>query len=213
LLTDIAGATADALNKSGFPASLLELEITESALAEKPEEALAVLNRLRELGLRLAIDDFGTGYSSLAHLKRFPLDLLKIDQGFIRDIPHSADDMTISSSVIALGHAMGLKVLAEGVETQEQLSSCSKKAVTTFRAISAAGPCRPKTSRACWKRRVRGSRWWLSRPRLRITSAAAARQGLGAGLFFHCSRSCWHWSSEALPSSVSCLSAFIAIAV
>ena len=140
LLTDIAGATADALNKSGFPASLLELEITESALAEKPEEALAVLNRLRELGLRLAIDDFGTGYSSLAHLKRFPLDLLKIDQGFIRDIPHSADDMTISSSVIALGHAMGLKVLAEGVETQEQLSFLQQKGCDYFQGYFCSRP-------------------------------------------------------------------------
>ncbi|MDH1333058.1 EAL domain-containing protein [Comamonas thiooxydans] len=140
LLTDIAGATAEALNKSGFPASLLELEITESALAEKPEEALAVLNRLRELGLRLAIDDFGTGYSSLAHLKRFPLDLLKIDQGFIRDIPHSADDMTISSSVIALGHAMGLKVLAEGVETQEQLSFLQQKGCDYFQGYFCSRP-------------------------------------------------------------------------
>lgn len=127
LLTDIAGATADALRDTGFPASQLELEITESALATQPEEALAVLKRLRELGVRLAIDDFGTGYSSLAHLKRFPLDLLKIDQGFIRDIPHSTDDMSISSSVIALGHAMGLKVLAEGVETREQLQFLQQK--------------------------------------------------------------------------------------
>ncbi|MEG0445512.1 MAG: EAL domain-containing protein [Comamonas sp.] len=127
LLTDIAGATAEVLRETGFPASQLELEITESALATQPEEALAVLKRLRELGLRLAIDDFGTGYSSLAHLKRFPLDLLKIDQGFIRDIPHSTDDMSISSSVIALGHAMGLKVLAEGVETREQLQFLQQK--------------------------------------------------------------------------------------
>ena len=140
LLTDIVGATAEALAASGFPARHLELEITESALAEKPEEALAVLNRLRELGLCLAIDDFGTGYSSLAHLKRFPLDLLKIDQGFIRDIPHSADDMTISSSVIALGHAMGLKVLAEGVETREQLEFLQQKGCDYFQGYFCSRP-------------------------------------------------------------------------
>ena len=140
LLTDIAGETAQVLAASGFPAQSLELEITESALAEQPEEALAVLNRLRGLGLRLAIDDFGTGYSSLAHLKRFPLDLLKIDQGFIRDIPHSCDDMTISSSVIALGHAMGLKVLAEGVETREQLQFLQDKGCDFFQGYFCSRP-------------------------------------------------------------------------
>lgn len=140
LLTDIAGETAQVLETSGFPAHLLELEITESALAEKPEEALAVLSRLRGLGLRLAIDDFGTGYSSLAHLKRFPLDLLKIDRGFIHDIPNSGDDMAISSSVIALGHAMGLKVLAEGVETQEQLSFLQDKGCDFFQGYFCSRP-------------------------------------------------------------------------
>ncbi|WP_280191501.1 putative bifunctional diguanylate cyclase/phosphodiesterase [Delftia sp. PS-11] len=140
LLTDIAGATADALAATGFPPHCLELEITESALAERPEEAMAVMRRLRAQGLRLAIDDFGTGYSSLAHLKRFPLDLLKIDQGFIRDIPHSADDMAISGSVIALGHAMGLKVLAEGVETREQLEFLRSKGCDHFQGYLCSRP-------------------------------------------------------------------------
>ena len=140
LLTDLAGATQQVLAETGYPAQRLELEITESALAEHPEEALQVLNRLRELGVHLAIDDFGTGYSSLAHLKRFPLDLLKIDQGFIRDIPHSADDMAISSSVIALGHAMGLKVLAEGVETREQLDFLSQKGCDFFQGYLCSRP-------------------------------------------------------------------------
>jgi diguanylate cyclase (GGDEF)-like protein/PAS domain S-box-containing protein len=140
LLTDIAGATADALAATGFPPQCLELEITESALAERPEEALGVMRRLRAQGLRLAIDDFGTGYSSLAHLKRFPLDLLKIDQGFIRDIPHSSDDMAISGSVIALGHAMGLKVLAEGVETREQLDFLRGKGCDFFQGYLCSKP-------------------------------------------------------------------------
>lgn len=121
LLTDIAGCTRQALERSGLPAEHLELEITESALAERPEEALVVLRKLKEMGLRLAIDDFGTGYSSLAHLKRFPIDVLKIDQSFIRDIPNSADDMAISHAVIAMGQSMGMEVLAEGVETAAQL--------------------------------------------------------------------------------------------
>lgn len=121
LLTDIVGCTRKALERSGLPAECLELEITESALAERPDEALVVLRNLKNLGLRLAIDDFGTGYSSLAHLKRFPIDLLKIDQSFIRDIPQSADDMAISHAVIAMGQSMGMEVLAEGVETAAQL--------------------------------------------------------------------------------------------
>ena len=121
LLTNVVECTRAALEKSGLPASSLELEITESALAQRPDEALEVLRRLKRLGLRLAIDDFGTGYSSLAHLKRFPIDLLKIDQSFIRDIPHSTDGMAISRAVIAMGQNMGLMVLAEGVETPEQL--------------------------------------------------------------------------------------------
>ena len=121
LLTDIVACTQQALAASGLSAGRLEVEITESALAERPDEALSVLTQLKAMGLRLAIDDFGTGYSSLAHLKRFPIDTLKIDQGFIRDIPQSADDMAISRAVIALGQNMGLEVLAEGVETPAQL--------------------------------------------------------------------------------------------
>ncbi|WP_051303538.1 sensor domain-containing protein [Comamonas composti] len=140
LLTDLAGAVAEVLADTGFPASKLELEITESMLAQRPEEAMTVMQRLRALGLRLAIDDFGTGYSSLAHLKRFPLDLLKIDQGFIRDIPRSNDDMTISSSVIALGHAMGLKVLAEGVETTDQLEFLRQKGCDFFQGYLCQRP-------------------------------------------------------------------------
>ncbi|WP_026431298.1 putative bifunctional diguanylate cyclase/phosphodiesterase [Paracidovorax oryzae] len=121
-LTDLAGCAALALADSGLPSTLLELELTEGALAERPEEARQVLLRLRGLGLRLAIDDFGTGYSSLAHLKRFPIDVLKIDKGFIRDLPQSADDMAICAAIIAMGHSLGLAVLAEGVETPEQLA-------------------------------------------------------------------------------------------
>ena len=121
-LTDLAGCASGALADSGFPPQLLELEITETALAERTEEARQVLMRLRGLGLRIAVDDFGTGYSSLAQLKRFPIDVLKIDQGFIRDIPQSEDDMAISAAIIAMGHSMGLSVLAEGVETAGQLA-------------------------------------------------------------------------------------------
>jgi EAL domain-containing protein (putative c-di-GMP-specific phosphodiesterase class I) len=87
---------------------------------EDPEMALEQLHRLRELGLRLAIDDFGTGYSSLLRLKRMPVQKLKIDQGFVAGLPHDEDDAAIVRVIIALGQALGMKVLAEGIETPEQ---------------------------------------------------------------------------------------------
>lgn len=119
--SDIGATVAQALETTGFPAGYLELELTESVLMAREEEAVAVLKRLRAQGVRLAIDDFGTGYSSLAYLKRFPLDLLKIDKSFIRDIPRDRDDREIATAIIAMAHALGFKVLAEGVETEAQL--------------------------------------------------------------------------------------------
>lgn len=141
-LTDVAGCTAAALADAGFPASLLELEITESALAERAEEALQVLLGLRGLGVRIAVDDFGTGYSSLAQLKRFPIDVLKIDQGFTRDIPQSADDMAISAAIIAMGHSMGLSVLAEGVETPAQLEFLQERGCDAYQGYLCSRPLR-----------------------------------------------------------------------
>jgi EAL domain-containing protein (putative c-di-GMP-specific phosphodiesterase class I) len=110
------------IEETGFPAQSLELEITETAIMDNREHAQSILNNLHEQGVRLAIDDFGTGYSSLASLKYFPVDILKIDKTFIDDIPALQDDMVITSTIIALAHHLGFKVLAEGVETQDQLT-------------------------------------------------------------------------------------------
>lgn len=142
-LTDLSGSVAAALQVSGYPPQALELEITESALAAHPEEARQMLERLRAQGLRVAVDDFGTGYSSLAHLKRFPIDVLKIDQGFIRDIPRNADDMAISAAIIAMGHSLGLSVLAEGVETPEQLAFLRERGCDTFQGYLCSRPVPP----------------------------------------------------------------------
>jgi diguanylate cyclase (GGDEF)-like protein/PAS domain S-box-containing protein len=116
LLSDIAKTIA----QSGLTPDCLELEITESLVMTNPEHATETLQKLKAMGISLSIDDFGTGYSSLAYLKRFPIDCVKIDRSFIKDIPTEADDMAITKGVIALGHSLRLKVVAEGVETVEQ---------------------------------------------------------------------------------------------
>ncbi|MGZ5011598.1 MAG: EAL domain-containing protein, partial [Methylobacter sp.] len=95
---------------------------TESGLMENQDKTTNILNSLHAQGVHLAIDDFGTGYSSLTYLKHFPLDVLKIDKSFIDDIPHNKDDMEIAATIVAMGHILGFKVLAEGVETLEQLA-------------------------------------------------------------------------------------------
>ncbi len=123
---DIGRKVADVLEETGFPPERLELELTETVLMTREDEAVEVLKDLRSMGVRLAIDDFGTGFSSLAYLKRLPLDVLKIDKGFIKDIPHDDDDIEIALAIIAIAHALGFMVLAEGVETREQLSFLRK---------------------------------------------------------------------------------------
>ena len=114
------GAVRRALARSGLPADCLELEITESSVMLDPQHAQSVLQSLRELGVQLSIDDFGTGYSSLAYLKRLPLDRLKIDRSFIGGIPTDSDDAAIVETIIVMTHKLGLRVIAEGVETLEQ---------------------------------------------------------------------------------------------
>jgi len=106
---------------AGVDPGLLEFELTESMLMVNPEAAVAILSRIKALGMRLSVDDFGTGYSSLAYLKRFPLDALKIDRTFVRDLPDDPDDAAITKAVIRLAHSLSLKVVAEGVENIAQL--------------------------------------------------------------------------------------------
>jgi diguanylate cyclase (GGDEF)-like protein/PAS domain S-box-containing protein len=110
------------LEETRADTSFLELEITESTVMHNAQRAAALLGQLKEMGIRVAIDDFGTGYSSLAYLKRFPIDSLKIDRSFIADVPGDSGNTAITQAIMAMAHSLGLKVIAEGVETEEQLA-------------------------------------------------------------------------------------------
>ncbi|MDQ1813519.1 EAL domain-containing protein [Massilia sp. CCM 9210] len=119
---DLLQSVSSALEESGLEARYLELELTESMVMSDVDNAITILRMLKQLGVHLAIDDFGTGYSSLSYLSRFPIDVLKIDQSFVRDIALEADGAAIVVSIISLAHSLRMKVIAEGVETAEQLA-------------------------------------------------------------------------------------------
>ncbi|HAA46742.1 MAG: diguanylate cyclase/phosphodiesterase with PAS/PAC sensor(s) [Halomonas sp. 54_146] len=123
----LVDAVRVAIDESGIPPEKVELEITESMVMDDVEAAIETMRALRELGVQLAIDDFGTGYSSLSYLKRFPVNTLKLDRAFIRDLPLGAEDVAITEAVIALAKALKLNVVAEGVETREQLTFLSAR--------------------------------------------------------------------------------------
>lgn len=118
---DFVPNLAATLEQTGLAPALLELEITESVLMQNVEDTVATLREIKKMGVRLAIDDFGTGYSSLSYLRRFPVDVLKIDQSFIRGMGESTQDMQLISAIISLGKSLDLNIIAEGVETVEQL--------------------------------------------------------------------------------------------
>ncbi|TFW09292.1 EAL domain-containing protein [Oxalobacteraceae bacterium OM1] len=119
---DLLASVRGVLDETGVDPALIELELTESMMMSDVEQAVRILGELKAMGLHLSIDDFGTGYSSLSYLKRFPIDLLKIDQSFVRDITVDPDDASIVTSVISLAHSLRLAVIAEGVETEAQLA-------------------------------------------------------------------------------------------
>jgi diguanylate cyclase (GGDEF)-like protein/PAS domain S-box-containing protein len=118
---DLVAQVKRALDETGLPPSSLDIEVTETHAMQNAEATILTLRELKRLGVRISIDDFGIGYSSLSYLKRLPIDTLKIDQSFVRDITTDPDDAAIATAVIALAHTLKLQVIAEGVETQEQL--------------------------------------------------------------------------------------------
>jgi len=119
---DFVAGVKTILEETKYDPLCLELELTETFLMQDSKSTVVVLRALKEIGLRLALDDFGTGYSSLSYMKRFPIDTLKIDRSFVRNITTDADDASIVSAVINMGKSLHLGVVAEGVETQDQLA-------------------------------------------------------------------------------------------
>ena len=124
---DFVDGVRNILAETGMDPRFLELELTEAFLLENPQATGPVLRALKDTGAQLALDDFGTGYSSLGCLKRFPIDTLKIDQSFVRDLATDPDDAGIVSAVIAIGRSLQKRVVAEGVETREQLAFLREK--------------------------------------------------------------------------------------
>jgi EAL domain-containing protein (putative c-di-GMP-specific phosphodiesterase class I) len=118
---DVLLRLSHVVEEAHLPASLFELELTEGVLMQDVESGRRSLQALKEFGFALAVDDFGTGYCSLAYLKRFPLDTLKVDRAFVNDLTVDADDAAIVRAIIGLGHNLDLSIVAEGVETLEQL--------------------------------------------------------------------------------------------
>jgi diguanylate cyclase (GGDEF)-like protein len=124
---DLLKSVARVLAQTGCNAKSLEFEITEGMVMRNPESAVTLLQQLKDMGIHVSIDDFGTGYSSLGYLKRFPIDSLKIDRSFVTDVPQDTGDVAITVAIIAMAHSLGLKVVAEGVETREQLDFLRKQ--------------------------------------------------------------------------------------
>jgi len=123
---DFVATLTNILNETGLPPGCLEIELTESVIMTDVEHTLKILQDLKKLGIRLSIDDFGTGFSSLSYLKSMPIDVIKIDRSFIRDIPSDEDDIAITTAIINMAHSLEIEVIAEGVETFEQFELLRK---------------------------------------------------------------------------------------
>jgi diguanylate cyclase (GGDEF)-like protein/PAS domain S-box-containing protein len=146
LQQNIVGSIKQAIDSTGINPQLLEFELTESMAMGNPEKSISIMRQLKELGVSLSVDDFGTGYSNLSHLKRFPVDKLKIDRSFVGDITESSEALAIVQAIIAMAHNLHLTVVAEGVETAEQLSLLAHYQCEEMQGFYF---CRPLPADAC----------------------------------------------------------------
>jgi len=141
------------LRDGGLPGSRIVLEVTESLLIEDPQRMVDMLREIKELGVRISVDDFGTGYSSLSYLKKLPLDELKIDRSFVSGVPGSSDDAAIVDAIIAMAHSLGLVVVAEGVETDDQRRFLAERRCDLYQGFLVSRPVPPRD----WARRFGGA--------------------------------------------------------
>jgi diguanylate cyclase (GGDEF)-like protein/PAS domain S-box-containing protein len=155
---DLVKDIANALKNTGMKPELLELELTESMVIQNPERAGKVLAEIKKMGVRLAIDDFGVGYSSLTHLKRFPIDTLKVDRSFIQDLPQDPEDRAICEAIIAMGKSLKLTVIAEGVETLEQQTFLHDHACDEMQGFFFSNPVPSDQFAALLRERIRTSK-------------------------------------------------------
>jgi EAL domain-containing protein (putative c-di-GMP-specific phosphodiesterase class I) len=142
--SDFVETVREAFADADWAPGQLEIELTESLLVRDLDHTLAQLEELKALGVRLSVDDFGTGYSSMSYLKRFPVDKLKVDRSFVRDLTTDANDRAIAASIIALGHQLGLRVVAEGVETGEQLAILREESCDEYQGFVFSGALKPE---------------------------------------------------------------------
>ncbi len=149
-----ASVLSDALSASGLPARYLDLEITESVIITNPEKAVATLVKLRQIGVSITIDDFGTGYSSLSYLARLPIQGVKIDQRFIGGLAQNKSDAMITQGILALSHSLGLRVIAEGVETDAQFQFLKQHGCEEAQGYLMSGPLDAKALYAWWQRQA-----------------------------------------------------------
>jgi EAL domain-containing protein (putative c-di-GMP-specific phosphodiesterase class I) len=138
----IASQISDTLSKYSLDGDSLELEITERLLMKDVPEVITTLNQFKEMGIKLSIDDFGTGYSSLSYLKRFPFDVLKIDKEFVHDIGVDPDDAALCEAIISMAHSLGLSVIGEGVENQEQFEFLRSRGAEIVQGYYVSKPMR-----------------------------------------------------------------------
>jgi EAL domain-containing protein (putative c-di-GMP-specific phosphodiesterase class I) len=136
----IGGTISSLLEKHGLHGRSLELEITERLLMKDVPEVITTMNQFKEMDIRLSIDDFGTGYSSLSYLKRFPFDVLKIDKAFVQDIGIDPDDAALCEAIIAMAHSLGLGVIGEGVENEEQFEFLKQRGTEVIQGFYVSKP-------------------------------------------------------------------------
>src|SRR5436309_12160081 len=169
--------TVDEIVKStGFDPRCLELEITESILVQSVEDTITSLKRLKDMGLRVSVDDFGTGYSSLTYLRRFPIDTLKIDQSFTRDIATDPADAAITAAIIAMAEGLKMAVIAEGVETEEQRECLRQRGCRLMQGFLFSRPVPADQLRLLLQKQEGDERSGRERPRAAAKSARSPRR-------------------------------------